>query len=469
MSKKKQRQNKATTAPIKKYAGTFYNGYGNVIEEPFAGAWQSNISLKPDNALQNYALFSCVTMIANDIGLMEPELRRESDTGPWVLDKSRVYKKIRKLLEYPNSYQTSQQFLSEWSYNLSKNGNFYYFIEWDYATDTPLALYGLDAGRVTPLRSPDGEIFYKCYSDNVIGLKTETVFTSKEIGHDRINCLFDPLIGIPPLWAAAIHAFSSLEQGKTSYEFYKNAARPSALLIAPQDISPEDAKTLKADYEAAMSGRAHAGKMMVLSGGLQYQQLTMSAEDQKLIELLKFNAEAICACFHIPPHMILGTAPTYNNIEALRQDYYQRALQSIITGIENSLHKSLGLHDVDDELWIKLNTNPLLRMDKATRYKVHGQAIKDGFMTRNEARLEEDWEPVEGGDLILVQAQDTTIQAIEVRDERFISMETPQQVIPTQIPLDKPSDKVDNEEVDGEEVDDELAQKFLIMLTERLS
>lgn len=448
----------------------YQNSFGDIIEEPFTGAWQHNISLKKDDSTANYALFSCMTLTANDISNMEFEVRKKKPKGPWLLDESKDYEYLRKLAEYPNPFQTDQDFLANWVHSLNRKGNTFCFIDWN-DDNEPEGLYILDPNRVTTVVTNQGEIFYRVSSDNLIGLEQEAVFTPREIIHHRINTLFHPLEGIAPLWAANMHALSSIEQGKTSYEFYRNAARPSALLIAPADIHQDDVDALKKNYADAMSGRRNAGRMMVISGGVQYQQLSMSAEDQQLIELLKFNAEAVCACFHVPAHMILGTAPSYNNIEALQQDYFQKALQFIIEGIEKNLHRGLGLHNIEDEVYLKLNTDSLLRMDKSTRYKVNGQAIKDGWKKRNEVRLEEDLEAVEGGDIILVQAQDTTIQAIAVRDERFIAMDNnPQAVIPTTVEtpvetLENDAEKVDNSEDNTQET---VEEKFLRLLNEKI-
>lgn len=444
--------------------------FGMVVNEPYTGAWQHNVYVKKDDVTTNYAYFSCLTTISNDLGNMDLELRYQKNDGPWVVNKNKKYNYLRKLIEYPNNTQNSQDFISCWSHSLNQYGNTYCFVDWE--GEIPVGLYILNPNFVTILRSRDGEIYYKVRPDNTIGLTQEAIFTQREIIHHRINCLFDPMCGIPPLWASAIHAYSSIEQGKTSFEFYKNAARPSALLIAPQDISQEDVTALKENYNQVMSGRSNAGRMLVISGGVQYQQLTMSPQDQQLIELLKFNTEAICACFHVPSYMIIGAAPTYNNIEALKQVYFQSALQFIITGIEKNLHRGLCLNDLDDELWIQFNTASLLRMDKATRFKVNGQAIKDGWLTINEVREEEDLEPIYGGDTAYLQQQNYSLAALADRDKlnplsNQLSTQTTQQNDNISQDQQNVNDNIDNQDnVDNN--GDYIAQKFFEMLNQKI-
>lgn len=394
--------------------GITYFSENGIINEPFAGAWQHNIYAKKDDALQNYANFSCLTLTANDVAKLEPELRRR-DKKVWVVDETQKNRALRQLIEFPNAHQNSQDFLTRWVLSLQQKGNTFVFVDWE--DDTPVGMYILDPCRVQPIRGSDGSVWYRVSADNVIGLSQDFTFSSREIIHHRINTFFDDLCGIPPIWAAAIHAYSGLEQSKTAFDFYKNAARPSGLLIAPNDVNEEEVKQLKADYTEAMSGRKNAGRIFVMSGGVQYQQLSMSAQDQQLIEQMRFNTEAICACYHVPVYMVTGTAPTYNNVEALTQVYFQNALQFIIQGIEKNLHRGLRLNELPEELWIELDTKTLLRMDKASRLKSNGQAIKDGWMTPNEARADEDLEPLNGGDTVFMQQQNYSLEALAERDK----------------------------------------------------
>jgi phage portal protein BeeE len=42
----------------------------------------------------------------------------------------------------------------------------------------------------------------------------------------------------------------------------------------------------------------------VLGDGLAYQAMVMTAVDAQLIEQLKWTAETICSCFHVPSYMV---------------------------------------------------------------------------------------------------------------------------------------------------------------------
>ena len=70
-----------------------------------------------------------------------------------------------------------------------------------------------------------------------------------------------------------------------------------------------------------------AGKVVALGGGLEFKPLRMTSQDSQLIEQLKWTDSTIAGAFGIPAYMInAGTAPAYNNVEALSQAYYSQAL-----------------------------------------------------------------------------------------------------------------------------------------------
>ena len=69
---------------------------------------------------------------------------------------------------------------------------------------TDAALYLLDPLRVKPLVTPTAEVYYELKSDNMAGLEAENVVVpASEIIHDRMNCLFHPLLGVGPIFACA--------------------------------------------------------------------------------------------------------------------------------------------------------------------------------------------------------------------------------------------------------------------------
>jgi len=180
------------------------------------------------------------------------------------------------------------------------------------------ALYILAPLRVTPLVTTDGGVYYQIQRDDLNGLPQDSVTVpASEIIHDIMCALYHPLIGVTPIYAAGIAAAQGLAIQNNSTKFFGVGSAPSGILTAPGSISDETAARLKAYFETNFAGD-NIGKVAVAGDGLKYEQLTMKAIDAQLIEQLKWTADTVCSCFHVPPYMIgIGPPPPYANVEPL--------------------------------------------------------------------------------------------------------------------------------------------------------
>jgi HK97 family phage portal protein len=269
--------------------------------------------------------------------------------------------------------------------------------------------------------APDGSVFYQLSTDNLAGIQVtdnKLMVPASEIIHDRMNCLFHPLVGVSPLYAAGRSANLALTILNNSSKFFQNASRPSGLITAPGSISGDSAKALKEQWDKNFSGD-NSGSVAVVGDGLKFDPMRMNAVDSQLIEQLKWNSEVVCSTFHVPPYKLgLGAPPAINNIEALNQEYYGQALQILIEEMEECLDFGLGLDTpiAGKQLGIELDLEPLLRMDTPTLIDTMGKAVTNSIVTTDEARRKLNLPKVKGGDVIWRQQQYYSLAALDERD-----------------------------------------------------
>lgn len=379
------------------------------VMESFTGAWQQNVRVDRGTAAQNWAVFSCASLIANDISkLPAAAMVYNSVNLIWTPTLQ------RPVLRQPNAFQTRVEFFRMWVLSLLLNGNAYVLKERD-RDGFIVALYILDPYRVVPLVAEDGGVYYELATDILSGVDEKRIAPGTEVIHDRINTVFHPLIGLSPIFACGVAAMQGAAIMNNSAKFFQNMSRPSGILTAPGSISKDTAERVKAAWQTNFTGD-NAGKIAVMGDGLKYEAMTVSAADSQMLEQLKFTGETICATFHVPPYKLgLGQMPTVANAGALDQQYYNQCLQSIIENME--LHLTYGLElAFPFEVWF--DTKPLLRMDPQTRFKSHSESITGGWMSPNEARREEDMPPVEGGDSPYLQQQNYSLAALAKRDAK---------------------------------------------------
>lgn len=412
---KKEKKQNSYLARIKSLFGnpvSSRGGWFNIIREANSGDWQRNKETNLEDMLAYHAVYSCVTLIASDIAKINVEvLKRHKESEIWIKDENTPYQKI---LTKPNKYQTTIQFFESWLLSLLSHGNTYVLISRD-SKGNPVRLNVLDPSRVQPCVSDSGEVFYTLFTDNLSGISVDQVQApAYEIIHDRMNPLYHPLVGIPPLYAASMVVGQGLSIQENSSNFFSNSSRPGGVLTAPGAISDESVEQLKQQWTANYTGN-NSGKVAVLADGLSYQAFDMlSASDSQVIEQLKWTAEVVCSVYHVPPYMIGIGTPTYgNNIQALNQQYYSQALQKPIASIQLLLKEGLGL---PDNLRFSFNLDDLLKMDSKSFMETETNWMKAGVKSPNEVRGKLNLLPVAGGESPYMQQQNFSIEALSRRD-----------------------------------------------------
>lgn len=384
-------------------------GWLSLVREPFAGAWQRNMEVNQSTVLSYYAVFSCISLIASDIAKMPARLMRRDSQGVW---KEQGSGDIVALLKKPNAFQNRIQFFEHWINSKLSHGNTY-VLKIRNATGKITELRILDPSLVAPLVADDGSVFYQISPDNMIGVITQVTVPAREIIHDRCNCLFHPLIGISPIYACGLAAMQGHHIQENSAFFFKNGGKPSGVIEVPGSLTPENAKIIKTNWDTGYTGE-NAGKTAILSNGAKYNPTAVAAKDAQTVEQLKMTAEIVCSVFHVPGYKVgVGDLPTYDNIEALEQQYYSQCLQNPIESIELLLDEAFNL---DGDVGTEFDVSALLRMDSERRIKTLGEGVKNTILTPNEARNSENLPPVAGGDSLYLQQQNFSLDALSRRD-----------------------------------------------------
>lgn len=392
-------------------------GWWNIVREAWPGAWQQNVEITVDNVLAYFAIYACVTLIASDISKMRIKLVQEDEDGIWTETERSAFSPV---LRTPNHYQQRIMFLQWWITSKLLHGNTYVLKIRDNRRVVE-ALYILDPRRVRVLVAPNGDVYYEVKRDDLSLQTQENIFfPASEIIHDVMNPLHHPLVGVSPIHACGLAALQGLKIQNNSYRLFANAGRPGGVIMVPGPISQAAADSIKAQWDTNFTGE-NLGKVAILGDSMKFEAMTLSAEALQLVEQLKFTAEIVCACFHVPPYMIgLKDPPASGNVEAMNQQYYSQALQNLIEAFEEKMDYGLGLapEKIDGiRLGTELDLDDLLRMDTATKTKAVSDGIGAGFMAPNEGRRKFDLKPVPGGDSPYMQQQNYSLDALNRRDQ----------------------------------------------------
>lgn len=355
--------------------------------------------VSPQLAMQLTAVFSCVRVLAESVGMLPCSLYEQLDRG----NRRATRERLNKLLSTkPNNYMTPQEFWELLIACLCLRGNFYaYKVK---ALGEVVELLPLDPSSVTPKLNCDWEPEYQVtFPDG----KRQTL-TQDDIWHVRIFTL-DGLTGLSPVAYAKQAVGLGLATEEHGSRLFGNGAVTSGVLQTDQYLKDDAYERLKTDFESRHQGLANAHKPMILEMGLKWQQISLSAEDAQFLETRKFQLEEICRIFRVPLHMVQNTdRATFNNIENLGIGFINYSLVPYLTRIEQRINMGLVKPSKQGAFYAKFNTGALLRGDMKSRFDAYSTGINWGIYSPNECRELEELNPREGGDIWLTPMNMTT-------------------------------------------------------------
>ena len=416
-------------------------GWYPLIREYTAGAWQRNEEWSVDCVLAHHAVYACITLIANDIGKLRERLVESDEKGIWKETTNPAYSPV---LRKPNRYQNHIQFKQWWMTCKLIRGNTYALKVRDNRR-VVTGLYLLDPNRVQVYVSESGDIFYKLQTDNLTGIDdTGLTVPASEIIHDRMNCLFHPLVGLPPVYASGLAATQGLNIQNNSAKFFANNSSPGGVLTAPGTIDEITAARFKKEWEEKFTGN-NVGRVAVLGDGLKYEKMSLTAVEAQMIEQLKWSSEIVCSTYHVPPYKIgIGEFPPYTNVQSANIEYYSQALQSLIEDAEECLDVGLGIGYANNSDWgVEFDVDNLLRMDSVTQMEVLDKG--KNILKPDEARRKLDLPPVPGGNAVYRQQQDYSLEALAKRDATANPFATSKPTASAKPPAEAADDASDND------------------------
>jgi HK97 family phage portal protein len=384
--------------------------------------YRHNGPVTPDTAMQLTAVYSCVRVLAESVACLPFVLQRESDDG--AKTKVKDHWLYRLLAKRPNNWQNPFEFREMMQGHAALRGNAYSVIVGNPSGEvTDLLPVNPNRVRVEML----SDINYRYQIKNRDG--TETPVNREGMFHLR-GLSGDGIVGYNPIEAARRSISAGLAAQDYGMRFFQNDARPGGWIEYPgQFKDDEQRRKFRESWQAQQAG-ANRSKTGILEYGMKFHEVGITNEDSQFIETRKFSIAEIARLFRIPPHMIgdLEKA-TFSNIEQQSLEFVIHTLTPWLVRWEQAIESTFL--DPEEELGVEFPTLSLLRGDAAARATYYHNGILDGWLTRNEARLAENRNPLAGLDEPL-----RPLNMVEENDAQQTTDDTEPAVPPT---LPRPS------------------------------
>lgn len=356
------------------------------------------------SALALSAVWACVNLVAGTIATLPFMVYRTGPDGRREVAKTHPL--YRVLHDSPNYEQTAVDFWEWMAAALELRGNAYARIIRG-ENGRVSALLPVPPDLMAVKRLADGSLEYSWTEDGKYFRESD-----KSVLHIR-GFGGNPMGGLSTLQFARRSFGLARSQEEAASRTFSNGLRPSGVLKFKEWLSPENRKIAETKLVEKYTGAMNAGKPLVLEGGTEWQQLTISPEDAQMIESRGFSVEEVCRFFGVPPFMVGHTEKSTSwgtGIEQQTIGFQKFTLRRRLRRIEQAVAKQLlSPADRSAGVTVEFNLEGLLRGDTASRAAFYQTMTQIGAMTINEVRGLENLAPVEGGDVARMQSQNIPI------------------------------------------------------------
>lgn len=323
---------------------------------------------------------------------------------------------IKTLLNRPSPTMSKSEYFSALYSFILLSGNAY-MLRSGPENQPPKELHLLRPDRMKINASGRG--IPQSYSYTIAGRVIETYPVDQDTGisdvkHIKLWHPLDDHYGMSPMRAAAVDIDQYNMSGKHNVNLLHNGARPSgAVIFKPRDesgmptyLSESQRQQLMTDLKQRFSGIGNAGRPMLLEGDFDWKEMGMSPKDMDFQNLRNMAAKDVALCFGVPSQLVgIPDAQTYSNMAEARLALYEETIIPLMRRVESDLNEWLIPQFGENlNLIYDYDSIPAMSQRRKLIWENVVQGVREGIITRNEARERLDMEPIDGGDDILVNA-----------------------------------------------------------------
>lgn len=260
-------------------------------------------------------------------------------------------------------------------------------------------------GQVIGLRNIRPDYVFPQYDEDgmIVGYKVTTSNggTQKDVPvEDMIPFYFPSVLqtelGVGPLQAAAIRIDTEEFAGRYQRDFFLNSARPDAALKVPGPLTPLQKEELKSSWSAKHQGVGKSSQIALLSGGLEYQQISLSQREMDYIESMRFTRDDILVAFQVPKTIVAITDDVnYANAKEGMRSFMSETIKPEMSRITERLNEYLVIPDFGEEF--ELDYEDPTPEDRAAKVAEYKDALTSKWLVINEVRAMENRPPIDGG------------------------------------------------------------------------
>lgn len=352
----------------------------------------SGVTVTEDTAMRLAAVFSSIGTIAASKASLPREII-EVKTGKVVLS----HPVGERLLYEPNPWHTQFSWDETRMGHLLGWGNTYTEITWGRDV-RPTQLTPLHPSTVTPMLDGNGQLIYRVQDEyGARTLDASQVLHTQGFGPNGV-------IGWSPLRILAHAVGVGISADTTVAKAMRNRGLPGLTVEVPGQLNDTEFNDVAEMLKQSVSGDK-IFMPLILEGGMKAKEFSIPLDEVMLITAREYQGKEIACRGYRLPARYAGYEMSGTTEEGDDRQMVKYCLGPWVIRDEQELARKLFKRSERGQFRIRHNYNELLRGDIEKRFNAYKTGILCGVLTRNECRLDDDRQPVDGGDeLLLPQA-----------------------------------------------------------------
>lgn len=336
---------------------------------------------------------------------------------------------ILPFLKRPNREKKWLEFVEATTASYEVTGDIFVMVTATNETSRPLEFYYINPSDMEPIKGADGtaegwqlyssQFNEKFYYGSDAAKGISSYFTrdgSKEIWQIKT---FNPresnsdFFGLSPLSAIMAEIEQYEYTNIHNKSLLKNGATPSGVLVVDSDfdLTEPQYERMREQVNAKYGGAESAGNILILEGGKDFKQLSLSPKDMDFLNLLNFVRDQIYITKGIPLPMVSGASMTMNNFEEAKYMLLDTDVLPYANTFYGEMNDLLMRRFDDSGRYVLAYDRAMIPALEVKRNAAVKMKIDTNLLTVNEGRTEIGLEPVGEGDVLLVQSSQVPLGA----------------------------------------------------------
>lgn len=259
--------------------------------------------------------------------------------------------------------------------------------------EAPLELHVLRPDRMAIIPGAGGvpKAYRYTIDGRSVDMAVDPITGQSRVLHWKNVHPMDDWYGLSPMEAASYSIDQHNQCAAWNQSLLQNGARPTGALMVkssegqPDFLNESQFTRLKQQLDEQFSGAQNAGRPLLLEGGLEWKEMSLSPRDMDFVQIKHSSARDVALAFGVPPQLLgIPGDNTYANLQEARLALWEQTILPLLENLTDALNNWL-VPMFADTLELRVDTDAISALS-AKRDAYWERIAKADFLSADEKR-----------------------------------------------------------------------------------